>query len=50
MGDNTRLLIHRLLRGPKLVAGSPKTIKDTDSKGHPCRLYLRIPDFGKIIA
>jgi hypothetical protein len=42
MGDNIRLLLFRLLRGPKLAAGSLETIEDTDSKGHP---ITQVPKF-----
>ena len=35
MGDNIRLLVFRLLKGPKLAFGSPEAIEKADSKGHP---------------
>ncbi|OGP96824.1 MAG: hypothetical protein A2Z39_04445 [Deltaproteobacteria bacterium RBG_19FT_COMBO_46_9] len=42
MGDNIRLLIRRLLRGPKLATGKSVTIEEADSKGHP---IVQIPEF-----
>ena len=42
MGDNIRLLVHRLLGGPKLAAGSPETIENIDSKGHPITQFPEI--------
>lgn len=35
MGDSINLLVHRLLRGPKLVIAAPETIAKARSKGHP---------------
>jgi hypothetical protein len=35
MGDSIGLLVHRLLRGPKLAVASPETIEKASSLGHP---------------